>query len=172
MGLRRLRRHGGIHGRAVLLLEGDEGAATDREKRPAMVSCAERDERELRTDAEKKTKEGGEGATLIWLVASIASGRSGSPARAPRARARARERDEAGPREPRRWRVGDLDLGGGWAARENEEGGRRRWMAGFLDRGGSRGGRDKKSGGARERVDGTRTLKFRVGLYIAQVNFG
>ena len=55
--------------------------------------------------------------------------------------------------------------------RLDREEGIRGWP-GFLDRGGSRGGRDKKSGGARERVDGTRSLKFRVGLYIAQVNFG
>ena len=82
-GLRRLRRHDGIHGRAVLLLEGDEGAVTDREKRPAMVSCGgnrERSERERAQRREEKqgTRESRGGAGRRWsralkVVASIAT---------------------------------------------------------------------------------------------------
>ena len=51
---------------------GEVAGRRGRTQAAMAFSCAERDERELRTDAEKKTKEGGEGATLIWLAAGAA----------------------------------------------------------------------------------------------------
>ena len=106
-------------------------------------SCAERDERELRTDAEKKTKEGGEGATLIWLVAWIAGGRSGLGSRTSSSLEAGKDGGawRCGIGAPllellgrvlaheseRRLGLGNRGGGGcGWSAAQNQGGGRRR----------------------------------------------